>query len=260
MRHFRILLCTFSVLIYLNIDAKIVDRQPEGEIPFHLAEDNRIYVTAFVNGSDSLNFLVDTGASSLVLNTNSPKLQGHIHKGEAIDNLGASGENTVEYSHDNSVKIGTVQYEKAGCAHIPYPPEYWDGVVGLNALRAFNIEINYDDMTIYCYSKKEPLEVSSELIPFPFEYKYDVPFITMPVKISGTEYYLLLEVDTGSDRVIDLNTPFVNSHNLLNTQKPLPSHIFPAQMEEAENSEMSFSTRSLSDLIYYRKSPVRSPH
>ena len=111
MRHFRILLCTFSVLIYLNIDAKIVDRQPEGEIPFHLAEDNRIYVTAFVNGSDSLNFLVDTGASSLVLNTNSPKLQGHIHKGEAIDNLGASGENTVEYSHDNSVKIGTVQYE-----------------------------------------------------------------------------------------------------------------------------------------------------
>lgn len=84
MRHFRILLCTFSVLIYLNIDAKIVDRQPEGEIPFHLAEDNRIYVTAFVNGSDSLNFLVDTGASSLVLNTNSPKLQGHIHKGEAI--------------------------------------------------------------------------------------------------------------------------------------------------------------------------------
>ena len=226
MRHFRILLCTFSVLIYLNIDAKIVDRQPEGEIPFHLAEDNRIYVTAFVNGSDSLNFLVDTGASSLVLNTNSPKLQGHIHKGEAIDNLGASGENTVEYSHDNSVKIGTVQYEKAGCAHIPYPPEYWDGVVGLNALRAFNIEINYDDMTIYCYSKKEPLEVNSELIPFPFEYKYDVPFITMPVKISGTEYYLLLEVDTGSDRVIDLNTPFVNSHNLLNTQKPFAiSHI-----------------------------------
>ena len=27
MRHFRILLCTFSVLIYLNIDAKIVDRK-----------------------------------------------------------------------------------------------------------------------------------------------------------------------------------------------------------------------------------------
>ena len=228
MRHLKILLCVFYALIcgHQNIDAKILDRQPDGEIPFHLAEDNRIYVTASVNGSDSLNFLVDTGASSLVLNTNSPRLQGHIHKGKKTANLGATGSNTVEYSHDNSVKIGTIQYEKAGCVHIPYPPEYWDGVVGLNALRAFNIEINYDDMTIYCYSKKVPLEAISGLIPFTFEYKYDVPFITLPVKISGNEYDLLLEVDTGSDRVIDLNTPFVKSHNLLDTQKPFAiSHI-----------------------------------
>ena len=228
MRHLKILLCVFSALIcgHLDIDAKILNRQPDGEIPFRLAEDNRIYVTAFVNGSDSLNFLVDTGASSLVLNTNSPRLQGYIHKGEEADNLGATGNSTVEYSHDNSVKIGTIQYEKAGCAHIPYPPEYWDGVVGLNALRAFNIEINYDDLTIYCYSKKVPLEVTSGLIPFTFEYKYDVPFITLPVKISGNEYDLLLEVDTGSDRVIDLNTPFVKSHNLLDIQKPFAiSHI-----------------------------------
>ena len=228
MRYLKILLCVFSAFIcgHLNIDAKILYRQPDGEIPFHLAEDNRIYVTAFVNGSDSLNFLVDTGASSLVLNTNSPRLQGYIHKGKKTDNLSATGSNTVEYSHDNSVKIGTIQYEKAGCAHIPYPPEYWDGVVGLNALRAFNIEINYDDMTIFCYSKKVPLEVTSGLIPFTFEYKYDVPFITLPVKISGNEYNLLLEVDTGSDRVIDLNTPFVKSHNLLDTQKPFAiSHI-----------------------------------
>ena len=76
MRHLKILLCVFSALIcgHLDIDAKILNRQPDGEIPFRLAEDNRIYVTAFVNGSDSLNFLVDTGASSLVLNTNSPRL------------------------------------------------------------------------------------------------------------------------------------------------------------------------------------------
>ena len=53
-----------------------------------------------------------------------------------------------------------------------------------------------------------------------FVYKYDVPFITVPAKINGSVYDLLLEVDTGSDRVLDLNTPFVNSHNLLDTQKP----------------------------------------
>ena len=252
MRHFSILLCVFYALIcgHQNIDAKILDRQPDGEIPFHLAGDNRIYVTAFVNGSDSLNFLVDTGASSLVLNTNSPRLQGYIHKGEETDNLGATGSSTVEYSHDNSVKIGTIQYEKAGCAHIPYPPEYWDGVVGLNALRAFNIEINYDDMTIYCYSKKVPLETTSGLIPFTFEYKYDVPFITLPVKISGNEYDLLLEVDTGSDRVIDLNTPFVKSHNLLDTQKPFAiSHISSSDEGGGELRNVFFDEVSVGPYI-----------
>ncbi len=215
-------LCSVAAFLiaYTGVDAKIINRQPIGEIPFSLAGDSRIYVSVTVNGSDTLNFLVDTGASSLVLNTNSPKLQGHIHKGEKADNLGASGVNTVEYSDDNTVTIGSVKYEHAGCAHIPYPADYWDGVVGLNALGAFNIEINYDDFKIYCYPKGEMMEGAESLVAFPFEYKYDVPFITVPAKINGNVYDLLLEVDTGSDRVLDLNTPFVNSHNLSETQKP----------------------------------------
>lgn len=218
------LICTFASLY---TSARMVDHEPVGVIPFSIAEDNRIYVTAFVNGSDSLNFLVDTGASSIVLNTNSPKLKGFIHNGETTQNLGSTGENDIEYSNDNSVDIGTIHYDKAGCAHIPYPPEYWDGVFGLNGLVAFNIEINYDDFKIYCYAK-EPLEINDlrHTVSIPFIYKYNVPFIKLPVRINGILHNLTLEVDTGSDRVIDLNTPFVNKHRLLGTQKPFAiSHI-----------------------------------
>lgn len=124
------------VFMSFNAKGRMIKETPVGEIPFAIAGDSRIYVTAFVNGSDSLRFLVDTGASSIVLNTNSPKLKGLIHNGESADNLGASGENSVEYSNDNSVKVGSIQYDNAGCAHIPYPPEYWDGVFGLNGLAA----------------------------------------------------------------------------------------------------------------------------
>lgn len=197
----------------------MIKETPVGEIPFAIAGDSRIYVTAFVNGSDSLRFLVDTGASSIVLNTNSPKLKGLIHNGESADNLGASGENSVEYSNDNSVKVGSIQYDNAGCAHIPYPPEYLDGVFGLNGLAAFNIEINYDDFKIYCYPK-DTLTVDDSFVSFPFIYKYDVPFVQLPVKLNGKLHNLLLEIDTGSDRIIDLNTPFVNKNRLLDTQKP----------------------------------------
>lgn len=214
------IIATFAfTLLSFSANARMVKNMPVGEIPFAIAEDNRIYVTAFVNGSDSLRFLVDTGASSIVLNTNSKRLKGLIHNGETANNLGSSGTNTIEYSNDNFIKVGTIQYDKAGCAHIPYPPEYWDGVFGLNGLAAFNIEINYDDFKIYCYSK-ESLDIEDCYVSLPFIYKYNVPFIYLPIKLNGTLQNLLLEVDTGSDRVIDLNTPFVNKNNLLETQKP----------------------------------------
>lgn len=62
--------------------------------------------------------------------------------------------------------------------------------------------------------------VENPYVTLPFTYKYDVPFINLPVRLNGTLHNLLLEVDTGSDRVIDLNTPFVNNNNLLVAQKP----------------------------------------
>ena len=209
----------YIAFMSFTANARMIKETPVGEIPFAIAGDSRIYITAFVNGSDSLRFLVDTGASSIVLNTNSPKLKGLIHNGESANKLGTSGENTVTYSNDNSVRVGSIQYDKAGCAHIPYPPKYWDGVFGLNGLAAFNIEINYDDFKIYCYPK-EALMVDDSYVSKPFTYKYDVPFIQLPIKLNGTFYNLLLEVDTGSDRIIDLNTPFVNKNDLLETQKP----------------------------------------
>ena len=215
----KLLLAILYAFMSFIANARMIKETPVSEIPFTIAGDSRIYITAFVNGSDSLRFLVDTGASSIVLNTNSPKLKGLIHNGESANNIGASGENTVTYSNDNSVRVGSIQYDKAGCVHIPYPPEYWDGVFGLNGLAAFNIEINYDDCKIYCYPK-EALMVDDPYVSKPFTYKYDVPFIQLPIKLNGTLYNLLLEVDTGSDRIIDLNTPFVDKNNLLEIQKP----------------------------------------
>lgn len=222
---FSIVTCAFALLSF-SANARMIKNAPVGEIPFTIAGDSRIYVTAFVNGSDSLRFLVDTGSSSTVLNTNSPKLKGLIHNGGGtIRILGTTGEKDYSSSDDNSIRIGSIQYEKAHCVHIPYPAEYWDGVWGLNGLAAFNIEINYDDFKIYCYPKDHPIATSPN-VSFPFDYKYEVPFIKLPVRLNGKRYKLLLEVDTGSTRIIDLNTPFVNRNNLLETKKPFAiSHI-----------------------------------
>ena len=118
--HFMITTFAFALLSF-SVNARMIKNDPIGEIPFTIAEDGRIYVTAFVNGSDSLRFLVDTGASSIVLNTNSLKLKGLIHNGKSVDNLGTSGENTIEYSNDNFVKVGTIQYDKDALIYLTLP-------------------------------------------------------------------------------------------------------------------------------------------
>lgn len=225
MRHLSrtIRLFTLCYLLWGNWTitfARIVDIEPAFSIPFTIAQDNRIYVTASVNGSDSLRFLVDTGASSVVLNPNSPKLHNRFVADGQADNTGTSGENVVRYSSQNHLRVGEWTIEPIGCVIIEYPADYWDGVLGLSVLSQYNVEINYDDFKLYLYPKSMEITSPEHCTAFPIVYHYSVPFISVPIKLKGTEHNLILEVDTGSDRVIDINTPFVEKHRLLEGEKP----------------------------------------
>ena len=61
------------------------------------------------------------------------------------------------------------------------------------------------------------------------------------IKDPQTQHDLTLEVDTGSDRVIDLNTPFVKRNNLLETQTPFAvSQISSSDGESGELKNVFF--------------------
>lgn len=250
-RFSRIICLLCAILLPLHILAQTAKPSPIGEIPFTLMDDSRIYVTAFVNGSDSLRFVVDTGASTVTLNTHSPKLRGLIRNDETTENVGTTGTSQITLSHGNHIKVGTVEYARATCANIPFgDSDQWDGVFGLNALRAFNVEINYDDRTIYVYPKKELLAADSSYVALPFEYRHDVPFVTLPVRIQDKTYNMSLEVDTGSDRVIDLATRFVARHGLLAKAKPFAtSRITSSDGGSAELKNVFFDEVTIGKYI-----------
>ena len=52
------------------------------------------------------------------------------------------------------------------------------------------------------------------------DYCLGVPVVPVGVRVGGVDYLVSVAVDTGSDRVFDLNTPFVRRNGLLGTQKP----------------------------------------
>lgn len=191
---------------------------PSGSIPFELGKASRIYVKGSVNGSGPLLFLFDTGATSMVINSNS--LKGvPMEFNETVVNYGATGSNEVRKSTENTFSIGQKSFKHAPFVAIPYGPGHWDGVLGLWFIQQQVTEVNYTDRKIYLYphGSYTPPEGAIRL---KIEYVMGIPVVPVQVTVNGKTHQLRLSVDTGSDRVLDLNTPFVKKHRLLGSQTP----------------------------------------
>lgn len=123
---------------------------PSGSIPFELGTASRIYVKGSVNGSRPLRFLFDTGATSMVISTNS--LKGvPMEFNETVVNHGATGSDEVRGSTENKFTIGGRSLEHVPFIAIPYSPDQWDGVLGLWFIQRQVTEVNYTDRKIYLY-------------------------------------------------------------------------------------------------------------
>lgn len=188
-------------------------------IPFEQGTDNRIYVKCRINDSDTLRFLFDTGATDIIVNPNSPRCSFSITFDSRAVNQGATGTNVIECSHNNALFVGGVEMKDLCVVSIPYPANMWDGVLGLSFIRRFPMKIDYRAGMIYLYDRETFVPpVGAECVEV--EYVAGVPVIPVRVKVNGKNYDVKVEIDTGSDRVFDLNTPFVKRQGLLGSQPP----------------------------------------
>lgn len=191
----------------------LAQNTPIASIPFQLEDDNRIYTYLKVNKSDSLYFLVDTGASDMVINSEILS-KVDMNFNSTVSNMGTTGVNQVKLSTDNTVLWGTQALKNLDFISIPYPNEKWDGVLGLSLLTRFVVKIDYSTMLIYLYDRDKYQNSSSSKVKI--SYAHNVPIIEVKIKtVDNKTRNLRLELDTGSDRVIDISTSYVKRHRLL---------------------------------------------
>ena len=190
------------------------DNIPADTLSFEIKSDNRIYVKAFVNDSEKpFTFLLDTGASDIVLNASVPEVMATAVFSGHLTNTGATSSEEVPATDDGqSIRAGRSKVEGLRFIAIPYPPEAYDGVLGLSFLKNFDVTINYDRKEIYlnpggsaCSGRRNGIK---------FSYMAGVPVIPVEVTINGRAYSLNVELDSGSDRALDINTPYVKAHGL----------------------------------------------
>ncbi len=127
-------------------------------IPFELKEDNRMYLKAVINQSDTLNLVFDLGANITVVNkTRMKKNSIHISFDSVVHNRGANGSSEQEIGFSNTVSLGQQKYTDIDIIGISYPEEdILDGIIGWNFFKDKTVQINYESKKLLIYDK--PIE------------------------------------------------------------------------------------------------------
>lgn len=180
-------------------------------IPFTIGRDNGIHVKARLNGSDTLDFLFDTGASACVL-ASSVVPRVNIRMDDSVQNTGADGVHTTPIGRGNRLQVGRLVWDNLSVLSIPYQNVPFDGVMGGNTFAGQRVEIDYERKRLIVYS--EAMEIPAGYTRFPIRYFGDTPYIEAGVSTGDKIAKGWMLFDTGSDWSLYLSPAFVGKHGL----------------------------------------------
>jgi Aspartyl protease/PDZ domain len=190
-------------------------------VPF-VFEDNQIVVQIRVNNSQPMKFFFDTGAGMSMLNVS--KAAGLNLK--KVDNLNANGVGgSIQGYLARGASLGvsgvTVENQPIAVLPIDFPCEAQDvaGIIGYDFINSFVVEIDYEARTITLSDPSTyKYEGRGELIPLTMT--DNTPRVRAQISLpDGPSFEGLFEIDTGSDGVLSINSPFVQRHGLLQLLK-----------------------------------------
>jgi Aspartyl protease/PDZ domain len=189
-----------------------------------------IVVTAQLNnGSDSLNFILDTGSSGVSLDSTTANILQI--KQQPTDTIlkGIGGANKINYAFNQSLKLGKVKIDSLNFFINDYSllasayGERIDGIIGYSVLSKFIFEINFDSETIKLY-KPGSFKYSSagKLINTNF---YKIPFYPVEIRDNAkTKNYFYL--DSGAGLNMLFSEDYVTDNKLLHSwRKPIVTQV-----------------------------------
>lgn len=193
-------------------------------LPIEL-NSNHIYVQARINDSKPLWCIFDSGAEGTVVNGDrmqalglkaQGKLEGRGAGGKSI-NIGIIENARLEFSGATS---SSATMSPRPIASAPLSPiEHREGreidaIIGYDIISSFVVEIDYAGRKLTLHDPAKFAKARGQAIPFTFE--GNLPIISAKVTVPGRapmEGRFL--VDTGARLGIELNSPFVQSHDVL---------------------------------------------
>jgi Aspartyl protease len=199
------------------------------KIPFELL-GNLVLLQVRVNDSDSLRFILDTGADTTVIDAQQAKALRLKPQGKMV---GSGGGGTAEATFTKGVSINLQGVQLLDQTIYVLPLESLSalgrkifGIIGNDILKEFVVEIDYSAKTINLYEPQGyRYSRAGKIIPLMMD--ESLLFMNASITPEGlAPIEAKFEIDSGSTGAILLNTPFVKNHRLLaSARKTIQTNI-----------------------------------
>ena len=195
-----LLICCFSISFV----------EAQDTIPFTLGNDYRIYIKATINDSEPLDFIFDTGANAMVVNTSKTDSKLNLEFDGSTENTGANGVSNQKVSSLNKIQVGKFLRKNEELIGIAYPNSYvFDGVIGYPFFEDYLVEINYELQKLILHQSKKSIQDIDSYEKLKMTMTGEVPFIDFTVfkGEKGVEFPAM--IDTG------FNGTLIVYHNIV---------------------------------------------
>ena len=215
-------LFSFSLNAHAQSDAVSVVRFNSGDkaLKIPLEIDNKIILVRMqVNNSKPLRFIFDTGASITFLSSKRVSELGLKSSGQASGEA-TGGSITASIIKGVSLKVPGAEVSNQIIAAMNFPtvPGFeYDGVIGYDFINQFVVEIDYQAKVMNLYSPRTfRYSGKGETVPLSFAAGRKTPLVVTKVTVEGrAPIDAKVELDTGADGTMMLNSPAVRKHNLI---------------------------------------------
>jgi hypothetical protein len=201
--------------LHLHFDKTKTKRQA---IPFKFVH-NLIIVPVFINGSDTLNFILDTGVgNTMITSLNGMEgIQFNFARQITLYGLGEGSEIEAYHSYGNTMRLpGVVGYNKGiiilreNLHHLSQGlGTDIHGLIGYDLFESFVVEIDYEDKMLYLYSpeyykKRIQKKRRKRGDVVPIEIVRRKPYVVTEIKDGENKIDLRLLIDSGASHALSL--------------------------------------------------------
>jgi predicted aspartyl protease len=219
-------LASFARVAYANANSSYQwsGDQRVTTVPFKLI-DNHIILPVRVNGSEPLNFVLDSGAgATVIIDSRASRALNLVKDGElTVSGVGDGAGPVANLVPNTTLAIGDLSLAGQIAIYLPLDAipffnelddVYFDGVIGAPFFERFIVEIDHDQQLIHLL---EPLDTYRQAYEgggwqsLPLEVAGGVPYATLQFQaVAGQSVAVKLLVDTGARAALML-TPATHS-------------------------------------------------